>query len=74
MIQQSFIDMENMFDLLEEEQEIKDLAGAEELKVKHGRIEFKDVCFHYEPRFAQMSRIVFNLTCTSLRKITFSEI
>ncbi|XP_059174648.1 LOW QUALITY PROTEIN: ATP-binding cassette sub-family B member 6-like [Physella acuta] len=48
MIQQAFIDMENMFDLLEQGVEVKDEPGAPDLKVKGGEIEFKNVSFTYE--------------------------
>lgn len=49
MIQQSFIDMENMLDLLKEKQEIKDNPGAQDLIVKKGSIEFQNVSFSYRP-------------------------
>lgn len=47
MIQQNFIDMENMLDLLREEEEITDLPGVPEMVVKEGRLEFRNVSFHY---------------------------
>ena len=47
MIQQNFVDMENMLDLLREEEEIVDLPGVPELTVKEGRLEFRNVSFHY---------------------------
>ena len=50
MIQQSFIDMENMFDLLNEEQEVSDAQGARQLLVSKGMIEFNNVHFHYDVR------------------------
>lgn len=49
MIQQSFIDMENMLDLLKERQEIKDNPGAQDLVVREGTIEFRNVSFSYRP-------------------------
>lgn len=49
MIQQSFIDMENMLDLLKEKQEIKDNPGAQDLIVKQGSMEFRNVSFSYRP-------------------------
>lgn len=49
LIQQCFIDMENVFDLLGVNQEVQDLAGAEPLQVTDGRIEFRNVYFHYTP-------------------------
>ena len=50
MIQQSFIDMENMFELLEEQQEVKNIENAQPLQVTEGLIEFKNVSFHYSPQ------------------------
>ncbi|XP_063853359.1 ATP-binding cassette sub-family B member 6-like [Scylla paramamosain] len=49
MIQQNFIDMENMFDLLKERQEVVDEPGALALPAPVGKIEFKDVSFAYAP-------------------------
>uniref|UniRef100_A0A8C9PMI2 ATP-binding cassette sub-family B member 6 n=1 Tax=Spermophilus dauricus TaxID=99837 RepID=A0A8C9PMI2_SPEDA len=47
MIQTNFIDMENMFDLLKEEAEVKDLPGAGPLHFQKGQIEFENVHFSY---------------------------
>ncbi|KYO44392.1 ATP-binding cassette sub-family B member 6, mitochondrial [Alligator mississippiensis] len=47
MIQSSFIDMENMFDLLNEEQEVKDAVNAGDLRFQAGRVEFENVHFSY---------------------------
>ncbi|XP_001364008.1 ATP-binding cassette sub-family B member 6 [Monodelphis domestica] len=47
MIQTNFIDMENMFDLLKEEAEVKDIPGAGPLQFKKGFIEFENVHFSY---------------------------
>ncbi|KAF7469972.1 Hypothetical predicted protein [Marmota monax] len=47
MIQTNFIDMENMFDLLKEETEVKDLPGAGPLHFQKGQIEFENVHFSY---------------------------
>ncbi|XP_077011299.1 ATP-binding cassette sub-family B member 6 [Tamandua tetradactyla] len=47
MIQTNFIDMENMFDLLKEEREVKDLPGAGPLHFQRGQIEFENVHFSY---------------------------
>ncbi|XP_013410961.1 ATP-binding cassette sub-family B member 6, mitochondrial-like, partial [Lingula anatina] len=59
MIQQSFIDMENMFDLLQEKQEVKDVPGASELVVTKGMIEFSHVGFHYEPSKEILKDVTF---------------
>ncbi|XP_068102109.1 ATP-binding cassette sub-family B member 6 [Hyperolius riggenbachi] len=47
MIQNSFIDMENMFELFGEEQEVKDVVNASPLRFRDGRIEFENVHFSY---------------------------
>jgi ATP-binding cassette subfamily B protein len=47
-IRQSLVDMAAMFDLLDQPAEIEDRPGARPLKVAGGRIEFRDVAFHYE--------------------------
>ena len=49
MIQRSFVDMENMFDLLDEKDEVKDLVNAQPLNTVGGEIEFRNVHFAYEP-------------------------
>ncbi|CAL1290607.1 unnamed protein product [Larinioides sclopetarius] len=49
MIQTAFVDMENMFQLLNTEPEIVDKPNARPLKVGDGRIEFRNVNFSYIP-------------------------
>lgn len=49
-IQQAFIDMENMFDLLKEDQEVKDNTESQiDWIVTKGGISFQNVSFHYTP-------------------------
>lgn len=47
MIQTSFIDMENMFDLFKENQEIADGVNAGNLDFNVGKVEFDEVYFSY---------------------------
>ncbi|KAK1165448.1 ATP-binding cassette, sub-family B (MDR/TAP), member 6a [Acipenser oxyrinchus oxyrinchus] len=47
MIQSSFIDMENMFELFTEEQEVTDDVNAGPLLFKLGKVEFESVHFNY---------------------------
>ena len=47
-IRQALVDMGAMFDLLAQPAEIVDQPGARPLQVTAGRIEFRDVAFHYE--------------------------
>ncbi|OAD55726.1 ATP-binding cassette sub-family B member 6, mitochondrial [Eufriesea mexicana] len=58
-IQKNFIDMENMFDLLREEQEIIDAPGAGPLIIKHGQIEFSNVTFSYTPEKVILKNVSF---------------
>ncbi|KAK7473352.1 hypothetical protein BaRGS_00035400 [Batillaria attramentaria] len=61
MIQQAFIDMENMFDLLAEDAEVKDIPDARQVDVRFGKIEFQDVCFRYEPSKPILTNISFTV-------------
>lgn len=47
VIQKSFIDMESMFKLFEEEEEVKDAVNAGPLLYKQGKIEFENISFSY---------------------------
>ena len=49
MIQQAFVDMENLFDLLDSNAEIKDDTDAVPMQITHGKVEFRNVYFHYTP-------------------------
>lgn len=61
LIQSAFIDMENMFDLMEEEIEIVDKIKATVLKVNHGLVEFKDVSFYYDERKPVLKGVSFTV-------------
>ncbi|XP_025090569.1 ATP-binding cassette sub-family B member 6, mitochondrial-like [Pomacea canaliculata] len=60
-MQQSFTDMENMFDLLDIEPEVKDVPGAKDLVLSQGKIEFHNVCFSYEPSRPILKNISFTV-------------
>lgn len=47
MIQNSFIDMESMFKLFTEEEEVKDEVNAGSLHYKQGKVQFENVFFSY---------------------------
>ncbi|AEF47160.1 Xenobiotic-transporting ATPase [Serratia sp. AS12] len=49
-VRQALIDMENMFDLLQEEQEIVDSPDAAALALTHGEVRFDSVSFGYDAR------------------------
>ncbi|XP_012938229.1 ATP-binding cassette sub-family B member 6, mitochondrial [Aplysia californica] len=61
MIQQSFIDMENMFDLLGQDVEIQDDPDSSDLVLSGGEIQFKNVSFHYEPSKAILKNVSFTV-------------
>ncbi|XP_014253071.1 ATP-binding cassette sub-family B member 6, mitochondrial [Cimex lectularius] len=58
-IQKSFVDMENMFDLLSEVPEVSDEPGAHALSLTEGSVEFKNVSFSYNPDRTVLSNISF---------------
>ncbi|MDP4992460.1 MAG: ABC transporter ATP-binding protein/permease [Marivita lacus] len=49
-IRQALVDMGEMFDLLEQPQEVSDKPGAPDLKVTKGAVEFDNVKFGYDPK------------------------
>ena len=49
MLQSSIAGAERIFELLDLEPEVRDRADARPLAVTHGRVEFNDVHFSYEP-------------------------
>lgn len=61
MIQQAFVDMENMFDLFDVEPEVRDAPGAAPIQITDGRIEFKNVYFHYMPEKPILRDISFTV-------------
>lgn len=60
-IQKNFIDMENMFDLMHEEQEVIDAPNAGPLVVVRGGIEFSNVTFGYSPEKVILHNISFSV-------------
>ena len=58
-IKQGLIDIEEMFDLLGESEEIADAPGARDLVVDGGRIEFDGVGFGYDPRRPLLADVGF---------------
>ena len=60
-IRQALVDMENMFTLLEEVPEIKDLPGAQPLGSPRGDIRFTDVHFGYDAQRVILHGISFQV-------------
>ena len=50
-----------MLDLMEEPIEVSDLQNAPDLITSRGRIEFKDVSFHYTPERPILKNISFEV-------------
>ena len=48
-VKQALINIENMFHLLEQPQEIRDMPDAKPLAVSGGEVRFENVSFHYDP-------------------------
>ncbi|CAH8549655.1 unnamed protein product [Schistosoma margrebowiei] len=61
LLQTSFIDMENMFDLLEQELDVADAPNAQALIVKEGAVEFNNVCFFYNPERPILKNVSFKI-------------
>ncbi len=60
-IRQALVDMGEMFDLLEQPQEVSDRPGAGPLTVSGGRVEFEGVRFAYEDTRAILKGLSFDL-------------
>ncbi|XP_053680599.1 ATP-binding cassette sub-family B member 6 [Anopheles nili] len=60
-IQKNFVDMENMFDLMREDQEVLDAPGASELLVVRGGIDFNDVTFGYNAERFVLRNVSFTV-------------
>ncbi len=59
-IKRSLTDMEAMFQLTHEEQEIKDSALSKPILIKGGNVTFRNVSFHYDSRRPILKNISFN--------------
>ena len=60
-IKHNFIDMNNMFDLLERSSKVTDVENATELKVTQGEVKFNNVTFAYPGKEAVLKNINFTL-------------
>ncbi|KAF9573086.1 Homocysteine S-methyltransferase 1 [Mortierella alpina] len=61
MLQQNFIDMEKMLKLLDQNQSVKDIPGAEPLMVSAGQVVFENVNFQYDTRQAGLKNVSFTV-------------
>jgi ABC-type transport system involved in Fe-S cluster assembly fused permease/ATPase subunit len=60
-IKHNFIDMNNMFDLLERSSKVTDVENAPEIKVTQGEVKFNNVTFAYPGKEAVLKNINFTL-------------
>ncbi|HWK13391.1 MAG TPA: ABC transporter ATP-binding protein/permease [Rhizobiaceae bacterium] len=60
-IRQGLTDIENMFELLDVPQEVRDAPGAEPLKITDGAVRFDDVHFAYDPQRPILKGISFEV-------------
>ncbi|KAJ0176593.1 hypothetical protein K1T71_007772 [Dendrolimus kikuchii] len=60
-IQKNFVDMENMFDLMRVDSDVRDAVGAPDLLVRRGGIEFKHVSFGYGPERLVLNNVTFKV-------------
>lgn len=58
---QSLIEMEKMFELLSVERDIRDEPGAKPILIDGGKIEFRDVSFHYDSERRILKNISFEV-------------
>ncbi|CAL8084250.1 unnamed protein product [Calicophoron daubneyi] len=61
LLQTCFVDMENMFDLLDAKVDLKDVPGAPALCVQGGEIEFRNVSFYYQVERPILKNISFRV-------------
>ncbi|KAF9211250.1 Homocysteine S-methyltransferase 1 [Podila verticillata] len=59
MLQQNFIDMEKMIQLLDQNQSVQDVPGADRLIVTDGEVVFENVSFQYDTRQKGLHNISF---------------
>lgn len=61
LIQQAFIDMENMLDLLDIKPDVQDSPVAKDIVITNGMIEFENVCFYYQPERPILKNVSFSI-------------
>ncbi|MFP4166681.1 MAG: ABC transporter ATP-binding protein [Opitutales bacterium] len=61
VIQRGLASAQRVFDLLDEDPEVKDRAEAANPTLEHGEIEFEDVTFHYKPDSPGVHNLSFRI-------------
>ena len=60
-IKRSLTDMETMFELMQENAEVKDIPGAKALALGGGKVVFEDVSFSYDSRRSVLDDVSFSV-------------
>lgn len=60
-IQKNFVDMENMFELLQEDADVIDAPGAKPIVVTGGEVKFVNVSFGYVPEKRVLHNVNFEI-------------
>ncbi len=60
-IKHNFIDMNNMFDLLERSSKVEDINDAKDLKIIKSEVQFKNVSFAYEGKEKVLKDVSFSI-------------
>ena len=60
-VKQALINIERMFALLDQPQEVRDAADAKPLAVRGGEVHFENVSFHYDPERAILHAVDFSI-------------
>ncbi len=68
-IKQGLIDVETMFSLMDVSPDVQDVAGAKDLVVPNGDIEFDNVCFSYDPARDILKNVSFKVPAGSTTAI-----
>ena len=60
-LQQNIIDMDSLFDIIQQVPEIHDTPGAKDIEIVQGKVEFQNVNFHYNPEKEILKGVSFSI-------------
>jgi ATP-binding cassette subfamily B protein len=60
-IKHNFIDMNNMFDLLDRRAKVCSPKGAPHIKISQGKVEFKQISFAYKGKDKVLKKVSFSI-------------
>ena len=69
MIKQNIVDVESMFQLLSEQEDIQDTPDAKELALSRGEVRFDDVSFGYDKAIPILRHVSFTVSPGKKRAI-----